>query len=189
MRKLLAPFVFLGFVSAGIALSAFFAAMTPIHAQAPNTPAQQANKQGVPSAKQIPGRTGLPLPRFVSFRAAEVNLRTGPGVRYPIDWVYKRRGFPVQIIDEFETWRRVRDWQGTTGWVHQSMVQGKRTLLVTGGHRLLRQSPSEGSGGIAYLEEGVIANLGDCQDSWCRVKVNGHAGWLKTSEFFGVQVD
>src|SRR3546814_20543597 len=79
-----------------------------------------------------PGRTGLPLPRFVTLRADEVNLRTGPGTRYPIDWVYQRRGMPVEIIDEFDTWRRIRDWQGTEGWVHQSMVQGPPGLLVTG---------------------------------------------------------
>jgi len=58
---------------------------------------------GEPAGRKVerPGRTGLPLPRFVSLRAAEVNLRTGPGVRYPIDWVYHRRGLPVEVIDEF----------------------------------------------------------------------------------------
>ncbi len=57
--------------------------------------------------------TGLPLPRFVSLRAQEVNLRTGPGVQYPVDWVYHRRHLPLEIIAEYGTWRKVRDWQGT----------------------------------------------------------------------------
>ena len=78
------------------------------------------------------GASGLPLPRFVSLRANEVNLRSVPGIRFPIDWVYRRSGLPVEVIDEFDTWRQVRDWEGTTGWVHKSMVQGRRTVRVTG---------------------------------------------------------
>ena len=93
--------------------------------------AQEAGAQTPAEATQRPappGRTGLPLPRFVTLRANEVNLRSGPGTRYPIDWVYRRSGMPVEIIDEFDTWRRIRDWQGTEGWVHQSMVQGRRGI-------------------------------------------------------------
>src|SRR5690606_9676524 len=64
--------------------------------------------------------SGLPVPRWVSIRASEVNLRTGPGTSYPVDWVYHRRRLPVEVIGEFESWRKIRDWQGTVGWVHQS---------------------------------------------------------------------
>ncbi|MEM7169205.1 MAG: SH3 domain-containing protein [Pseudomonadota bacterium] len=135
--------------------------------------------------KERPGRTGLPLPRFVSFRASEVNLRTGPGSRYPIDWVYKRRGLPVEIIDEFETWRHIKDWQGSLGWVHQSMLQGKRTLMITGNQQLLRLSPTEDSPGLAMLEPGVIGKLLECTEGWCRIKIRGHKGWLQNGEFFG----
>jgi SH3-like domain-containing protein len=81
------------------------------------------------------------LPRFVSLRASEVNLRTGPGIRYPIEWVFKRRDLPVEVVDEFESWRRIRDWEGTLGWVHQSMLRGRRTALVTGEPRVLRRAP------------------------------------------------
>ncbi len=59
--------------------------------------------------------SGLPLPRFDSLRSGEVNLRTGPGVRYPVDWIYTRREMPVEVIAEFEAWRKNRDWQGTEG--------------------------------------------------------------------------
>ena len=74
--------------------------------------------------------SGLPLPRFVSLRADEVNMRTGPGVQYPVEWVYKRQGLPAEIIAEFGTWRKVRDWQGTQGWIHQSMLSGKRNFII-----------------------------------------------------------
>ena len=72
--------------------------------------------------------TGLPVPRFVSLRSAEVNVRTGPGTRYPVEWVFVKRDIPVEITAEFDTWRRIRDWEGTEGWVHQSMLSGKRAI-------------------------------------------------------------
>ncbi len=133
-----------------------------------------------------PGRTGLPLPRFVSLRAAEINLRIGPGVRYPIDWVYRRRGLPVEVIDEFETWRRIRDHEGTTGWVHQSMLDGRRSVMVTGEARLLRRAPEAGAPGVAHLEAGVIARLEGCEGDWCRVTVERFDGWLRRGEVFGL---
>ncbi len=76
--------------------------------------------------------TGLPLPRFAAFRADEVNLRTGPGQRYPIDWVYHRRGLPVKIEREFDVWRLVEDSDGQKGWVHQATLVGTRTFVIPG---------------------------------------------------------
>lgn len=133
-----------------------------------------------------PGRTGLPLPRFVTLRADEVNLRTGPGTRYPIDWVYQRRGLPVEIIDEFDTWRRIRDWQGTEGWVHQSMVQGQRGILVTGKRRTLLRRPEPGAPGVARVDAGVVGELQRCQGDWCQVSAGGFTGWLPRDAFYGL---
>ena len=93
--------------------------------------------------------TGLPLPRYVSLRAGEVNLRTGPGVQYPVDWVYLRQNLPMEIIAEYGTWRKVRDWQGTQGWVHQSMVSGLRTLIITGTTRTVRRKADAKSPPVA----------------------------------------
>ncbi|HKH69397.1 MAG TPA: SH3 domain-containing protein, partial [Reyranella sp.] len=73
------------------------------------------------AAQQRKG-SGLPIPRFASLRSDEVNVRTGPGPRYPIDWVFKRKAMPVEIVAEFENWRKIRDWQGASGWVHQSLL-------------------------------------------------------------------
>jgi SH3-like domain-containing protein len=132
------------------------------------------------------GRTGLPLPRFVSLRAEEVNLRTGPGTRYPIDWVYRRRGLPVEIVDEFDTWRRIRDWQGTEGWVHQSMVQGQRGILVTGKRHVLHRRPDAASPGVALVDAGVVGVLERCLGEWCEVRLGGFSGWLERSAFYGL---
>ena len=141
------------------------------------------------SATDQSGRTGLPLPRFVSLRAGEVNLRAGPGIRYPIDWVYKRKGLPVEVIDEFETWRRIRDHDGTMGWVHQSMLEGSRRVLVMPVSQYLLRAPDSKARAIAELEPGVVANLVGCDGPWCQVRVEGYAGWLKRAGVFGLYPD
>jgi SH3-like domain-containing protein len=128
----------------------------------------------------------LPVPRFVSLRADEVNLRTGPGERYPIDWVLTRRGLPVEIVEEFEAWRKIRDAQGTEGWVHQRMVTGTRNVIITGEVRTLRADADPAAPAVARAEPGVIAHLLDCHDAWCRVDLQGMKGWLKRSEVWGV---
>ena len=120
--------------------------------------------------------SGLPLPRFVTLRASEVNLRAGPGVRFPVEWVYKKRNLPVEIIAEFETWRKIRDWQGTQGWVHQGMLSGQRSIIVLGNQRTLRSEPATNARPSARLEEGVIARLLECphNTTWCRIDAAGH---------------
>jgi SH3-like domain-containing protein len=133
--------------------------------------------------------TGLPLPRFVSLRSAEVNLRTGPGLGYPIEWVYRRRQMPVEVIAEFDAWRKIRDWQGTVGWVHGSMLAGERTALVLGEERSLREDPEPTAPAVARLAPGVIGRLERCLDAWCRIEAGGFEGWLLRREFFGAYPD
>jgi SH3-like domain-containing protein len=132
--------------------------------------------------------TGLPLPRFVSIRADEANLRAGPGVQYPVEWVYHQAEMPVEIIAEYTTWRKVRDWQGAQGWVHQSILSSARTVIVTGGLRTLRREPDPKSLPAARLEANVVAKLRECpaELSWCQVEVQGIKGWLRKVDFWGV---
>lgn len=132
--------------------------------------------------------TGLPLPRFVSLRSDEVNLRTGPGVRYPVDWVYTRRDLPVEIVAEYETWRKIRDWQGTEGWVHQSMLSGRRSVVVMGNLRPLRGEDDEQAPPLAMVEAGVVGRLEKCPKNhlFCEVEINATKGWLRRDEIWGV---
>ena len=133
--------------------------------------------------------SGLPLPRFVSLRSDEVNLRTGPGVRYPVDWVYTRRDMPVEVIAEFEAWRKIRDWQGTEGWVHQSMLSARRMIVVIGpSQRRLRAEPDDKSPVLAMLDANVMGRLAACPKGkvYCKVDVENIQGWLKRDEFWGV---
>jgi SH3-like domain-containing protein len=124
-------------------------------------------------------------PYFVSLGASEVNLRTGPGVRYPIDWVYRRRALPVEVIGVFDHWRQIRDWQGTEGWVHQNMLSQRRTLIVTGGQRLLRREPGAEASAVATVDPGVVGRLRSCSGDWCEVEIGGQRGWLARQEFWG----
>ena len=130
-----------------------------------------------------------PPPRFVSLRADVVNLRTGPGNRYPIEWVYHRKGLPVEILAEHDQWRQVRDWQGTKGWVHQRLLTDLRNVIVEGAQRLLRAEPNAHAPAVAKLDPGVIARLLECRASWCRVKAAHIRGWLHRSEVWGVLPD
>ena len=130
--------------------------------------------------------TGLPLPRFVSLGSAEVNLRTGPGSTYPIDWVYQRRHMPMEVIAEFDNWRKIRDWQGTVGWVHQNLLDGARYALITGDAQLLLSRPAPDAPPVARLMPGVIAELKTCQAEWCQLEAGGYGGWLPRTAFWGV---
>jgi len=128
----------------------------------------------------------LPVPRFASLRSDEVNLRAGPGERYPIEWVFTRKDMPVEIVREFANWRQVRDWQGTQGWVHERMVTGRRDVVVTGGIRELRRQPDPAAPLVARAEPGVIAKLLECQGAWCRIEAGDTTGWLLRSDIWGV---
>lgn len=142
---------------------------------------------GGDSAAQVSG-SGLPLPRFVSLRAGEVNLRTGPGVQYPVDWVYRKSGLPLEVIAEYKAWRKVRDWQGSQGWVHQTMLSSKRSFIVTGISRDLRAKPSAKSALVAQVQSNVSGSLLACPSSnaFCKVEVSGFEGWMNRADFWGL---
>jgi SH3-like domain-containing protein len=146
---------------------------------------------GVPAtAAAADEETSLKVPRFVSLHADKVNLRTGPGQRYPIEWVLTKKDMPVEVIAQFEHWRRIRDWDGTVGWVQEHMVAGRRYVVVgKGGDRPLHQQPDAGSAVIARAEPGVVARLLECRGAWCRVEADNISGWLRRTDIWGVYPD
>ncbi len=129
------------------------------------------------------------LPRFASLRSDEVNLRVGPGENYPIEWVFKRREMPVEIIEEFQNWRKIQDWQGTKGWVLDRMVSGKREVIVAGALRTLYRRPDPESPIVARAEPGVLARVIECRGPWCRIEAGGIAGWVQRNGVWGVYPD
>lgn len=132
--------------------------------------------------------TGMPLPRFAALRADEVYMRIGPGKRYPIIWVYRRRDLPVQIEREFEDWRLVRDQENIKGWVHQATLAPRRTGVVTGGEQVLRHDALDDAEPVARLKPGVIVRLRACDaaSDWCQAQVQDYRGWMKRSEVWGL---
>ena len=106
--------------------------------------------------------SGLPVPRFVSLKSAEVNMRVGPGERYPIRWVYQRASYPVEIIEEFAHWRKVRDFEGTSGWVHKNLLTGSRSALVLDKRQNLYVVPDATSRVIMRAEAMVVGKVMQC---------------------------
>lgn len=136
-------------------------------------------------AQNRPGES-LPIPRYVSLKKDEVNVRTGPGPQYPIEWIFSRQHMPVEVLQEFQHWRKIRDVEGAEGWVHSSMLSAKRYALITGETRTLRRRPEPDGALAARLEPGVIAQVVECQAQWCRLEVGSIKGWLSRAEFWGV---
>lgn len=131
--------------------------------------------------------TGLPLPRFAALRSDDVNLRVGPGTRFPIEWQYHRRDLPVEILRELEVWRLVEDQDGVKGWVHQATLVGHRTFVVKEAEAVLRRSAEDSAGAVARLKPGVVGRIRNCtaKADWCEVQVAGYRGWLRREQFWG----
>ena len=172
----------------------------PIHAQkpppkppaattaAPAPPLTPAPVEPPKTETDIKGSaTNLPLPRYAALRSDEVNLRAGPGTRYPIEWVYKRRELPVEIEREFEVWRLVQDPDGIKGWVHSATLTGRRSFIVTAADATLRRDAQDTAAPVAILKPGVVGHIRGCQanSDWCQVQVGDYRGFLKRSQFWG----
>lgn len=168
-------------------------ARAPAH-PAPPPPPPAAPVTPLPTTPPAPikgSSTGLPLPRFAALRSDDVNLRTGPGTRYPIEWVYKRRDLPVEIEREFDVWRLISDPEGVKGWVHQATLTGRRTFYVIGGTQTLRRAPSDDAAPVAVLKPGVIGRIRSCEAgaAWCEVQVQDYRGWIRRRDFWGTLPD
>lgn len=137
------------------------------------------------------GETGLALPRFVSLRSNHINARSGPGARYPIEWVYMQKSAPVEIIAEFELWRKIKDWQGSESWIHKSMLAGKRyAKIITPGENNLYEKADYQSKVIAKGEDGAVGEIIKCpkDNSFCLLKFSTINGWMPKTNIYGVYV-
>ncbi|WP_375280081.1 SH3 domain-containing protein [Pseudooctadecabacter sp.] len=130
--------------------------------------------------------TNLPMPRYVSLKAKEANVRRGPSLSHRIDWVFQRRDMPLRVVSEYGNWRRVVDREGMGGWVHYSLISGKRTVIIDEDLLVIRSQPNDTATEVAMLELGVIADLGECGTDWCRLRAGGYRGWAPKEALFGV---
>ena len=150
---------------------------------------------------QVGSDSGLPIPRFVSIKSGEANVRVGPGRDFRVDWVFTRVGLPVEIVAEFDNWRRIRDADGTEGWIFGALLSGRRTAVVapwltseTGAADAeasaltLRKGPSADARPVARLGAGVLGEIEECNGEWCRFQPRKSkvSGWLRQVELWGV---
>lgn len=141
---------------------------------------------GAMAAEERGRVTNLPIPRFVSLKTDEGNVRRGPSLSHRIDWVFTRRNMPLEVTDEYGHWRRVRDRDGQGGWVHYSLLSGVRHVIIERDLTPLHVKPDAESPVNAYAEAGVVARLEDCTLDWCRVEAGGNDGWATKAALWGV---
>jgi SH3-like domain-containing protein len=144
-------------------------------------------------AQAAKGPSGLPLPRFVTLKSKRVNLRIGPGTDYAASWMYLKAGLPVEIIQEYDNWRRIRDADGTEGWVNQSLLSSRRAAIAApwmkgkgkSAYVNMRREPQASATIAAKLEPGVMINIAECNGDWCHADTDGVEGWVPQSEVWG----
>ncbi len=135
--------------------------------------------------------TGRPLPRFVSLAKDIINVRAGPGQKYPVKWVIKKRGLPVEIILEFDHWRKIKDKDGAEGWVFKTLLSGKRTAIILGNDDVNLYNKS----GIffnkklevsAVIEPSTLVEIKSCDQKFCNVSASGISGLIERKSLWGV---
>ncbi len=141
------------------------------------------------NAPTVSKKTGLPIPRFVSLKSNQVNLRRGPNKDYKIDWVYQRKHLPLMIVNEFGHWRKVTDFEGYSGWIYKDLLSGSRYIIVKNDETLLRNKASFNSLGKAVLKREVIGKLIDCKGLWCFIRIENMRGYVFAEHIWGVNID
>lgn len=141
---------------------------------------------GMAQERQVARTTEGENTRFASLRADDVNVRAGPGVRYPVKWKFVQRNMPVQIVAEYDTWRKIRDWEGAEGWVHRAMLSSRRSLIVVGQGQTMRKDATDDSAAVARLATGYVVTVSQCGREWCEVEAGGYEGWVKRDHVWGI---
>ena len=130
--------------------------------------------------------SGLPVPRFVTLKSDDVNMRAGPGTEYPILWHYRKTGLPLRVEAEFGVWRKVVDHDGTTGWMHHSVVSLKRHALVTSSSAKIHAKPDDGAALVAVAERNALLELRSCPTQWCKMASGNVHGWVSRTALWGL---
>ncbi len=128
-----------------------------------------------------------PLPRFVSLGSGEVNVRTGPGPKYPIKWVYTALNLPVEVVLEYENWRKIKDKDGDEGWVHSNLLSGTRTGIIKSNQNIIVLSkPDTSSKKLLEVEPQLLVFIKECEGGWCKISTSGYSGWIERKFIWGV---
>lgn len=144
-------------------------------------------------AQGTESQSGLPVPRFASLKTEKVNVRGGPSRGHEVTFIFTRAGLPVEITAEAENWRRIRDAEGSEGWVFHSLLSGRRTVLVAPSNRSdtfpLYDRANAESRVVAKLQSNVLASARNCDGKWCRISGPGFDGFIEQQRLWGVYPD
>ena len=166
------------------------AVLIAVHGQRAAASASEDEAAGTATPGVAVGKSGQPVPRFVSLKAGRANVRVGPGDDYKVAWVFAKQALPVEVIAEFDTWRRIRDSDGTVGWVFHSLLSSKRTAVVSpwqkGDPLPIHASATSDAAVTAYLQPGVLATIEHCRNGWCDLSGKGFSGWIEQGHLWGV---
>ena len=134
--------------------------------------------------------TGLDIPRFVSLKSNDVNLRVGPSINYPIKLKYIQENLPIQVIDEFDVWRKVQDHENNIGWIHKSLIKGERFILTFDKNKKEKKIYNRPNGKlVGIIKSNNIINLENCLIDWCYISHNYISGWISKDFIWGVYKD
>jgi SH3-like domain-containing protein len=128
----------------------------------------------------------LKVPRFVSLKSNKINIRKGPGSKYPIIYTIEAKDEPVEIVAEYQNWRKIKDIEGEEGWVLSNMLSGKRHVVVIKNNIFLYKNDSNKSQKVAIVEKNVRCKLHSCQNSLCNVTCGSYKGYIERVNLFGV---
>ncbi len=131
--------------------------------------------------------TGYKIPRFVSLKSDDVNLRIGSSTNYPIILKYVTKNMPVEITDEYERWRKIRDREGNEGWIYGDLLKGDRFAIIIKNNKSKIHAFSKPDGvPIGEIGELNIAKIKVCLKKWCKIKFDNHIGWINKKNLWGI---
>ena len=122
---------------------------------------------------------------FLSLKNNEVNVRVGPSIEHPIKFTYKKKYLPLEVLDKSETWRKIKDFENNSGWIHISQLSKKKSAININNNSLLYKKATIYSKPIAKLEIGRLVLVKKCKGKWCKITSGGYEGWIFKSSLWG----
>ena len=132
--------------------------------------------------------TGLEIPRYVSLKSNDANIRVGPSKNYPIVIKYIKKNYPLKIIEEYQEWRKVEDFKKNIGWIHKSLISGNRTGLILTSNNNIELLNTLGGKVVGKIGHGNIVKIEKCKIDWCFIEINSFKGWINKKYIWGVKV-
>ena len=140
------------------------------------------------SNADIGKETGLEIPRYVSLKSNDANIRVGPSKNYPIEIKFIKKNYPLKVLEEYEDWRKVEDFQKNFGWIHKSLISGSRTgIVVSNDNKTIKLLNTLNGNVIGEIGKGNIVFLEKCKIDWCLVSFGNYRGWVDKKNIWGVK--